>query len=179
MYIKPPNNETVVVALGANLVSRVGVPQQTVRHAIQTIGALPSVQPVCQSQLYGSAAVGPAGQDDYINAVLMLKTNLSPLQLLDTLLRVETDYGRIRDGTRWGPRVLDLDMIAYGNRSIHHERLQVPHPHAYHRCFVLAPLAEIAPQLVLPGYGKVSDLLKQCDTGDVYPLSRTQQSQDV
>ncbi len=151
------------IALGANL----GNPCAAIQSAINALGRKDNIHLLVRSSLYSSAAVGPAGQPDYINAAIMAEVSLSPLSLLDCLQKLELHYGRTRDVKHWGPRELDLDLITYGDEIIHNARLVVPHPEAYHRCFVLAPLAEIAPHLVLPGCGMVATLLAKCDTGTV------------
>ena len=148
------------IALGANL----GKPTLTFNHALEKISALPATHIVARSSFYQSAAVGPA-QDDYINAAILIRTSLHPLELLKSLQAIEDNLGRQREVERWGPRLIDLDIISYGQLAFDSSHLSIPHPHAYHRCFVLAPLAELAPQLVLPGYGIVSDLLASCDSG--------------
>jgi len=88
---------------------------------------------------------------------------MGPHDLLDVLLATERDFGRVRDGERWGPRTLDLDLLAYGDRTIDDERLTVPHPRIAERAFVLLPLADIAPTLTLPGIGRVDALLGHVD----------------
>ncbi|MGU9977468.1 MAG: 2-amino-4-hydroxy-6-hydroxymethyldihydropteridine diphosphokinase [Candidatus Oxydemutatoraceae bacterium WSBS_2016_MAG_OTU14] len=164
------HKEISVIALGANLDSPWGSPDQTIELAIQSLLEIPSAHLIARSRLYKSAAIGVPDQVDYFNAVGLLEVQIPPLQLLDQLLAIETHYGRVRDGERWGARTLDLDMVAYGQQVIDEKRLQVPHPEAFHRCFVLAPLAEVAPKLVLTGYGVVEELLKKCDTGVACPF---------
>jgi 2-amino-4-hydroxy-6-hydroxymethyldihydropteridine diphosphokinase len=102
--------------------------------------------------------MGPADQPDYINAVAAIDTLLTPLALLDALLGIERMHGRVRHATRWGPRTLDLDVLVYGDRIITDPRLAVPHPGIVERAFVLLPLAEIAPDLTIPGRGPVAAL---------------------
>ena len=98
-----------------------------------------------------------------MNGVAALRTERSPLDLLDQLQQIEQAHGRQR-GPRWGPRTLDLDLLLYGDQVILNGRLSVPHPGIGRRAFVLLPLAELAPQLEIPGLGIVSDLLAACDT---------------
>jgi 2-amino-4-hydroxy-6-hydroxymethyldihydropteridine diphosphokinase len=92
--------------------------------------------------------------------VAELETELPPRQLLERLLEVERELGRVRDGTRWGPRAIDLDLLVYGSETVAEPGLRVPHPHLAERLFVLEPLAELAPGLVVPGEGVVADLLR-------------------
>lgn len=159
--------EICAIALGANL----GSPEQTLESAIQSLAETTAVHLIVRSALYQSQAVGPSAQPDYINAVALFEVGLEPLALLDVLLALEVKHGRVRGGERWGARMLDLDLITYGDRTIHHDRLIVPHPHAHHRCFVLQPLAEIAPGFEIPGHGEVSTLLENCDTGPAVALA--------
>lgn len=106
--------------------------------------------------------MGPADQPDYVNAVMAIDTALSPVSLLNALQAIETAAGRIRKGERWGPRTLDLDMLLYADEVIASERLIVPHPGMALREFVLYPLAEIAPDLMIPGLGSVGELVSRC-----------------
>ena len=149
-----------VIALGANL----GDASRTVESAIKVLGDLPDTALVKYSSLYASAAVGPP-QPDYINAAVLLETDLTPHKLLDNLQALEQASGREQKRERWGPRTLDLDIIIFADEVLDDERLTIPHPEAWHRCFVLAPMAEIDPTLNLSGYGDVAGLLKKCDTG--------------
>ena len=153
----------VTIAFGANL----GNPVATMPAAIAALHREKGIRVLARSGLYRSPAVGPGGQRDYVNAVAMAEVALTPLSLLACLQTLERRYGRTRAAARWGPRVLDLDLITYADQVIVSPRLVVPHPEAHHRCFVLAPLAEIAPHLLLPGYGEVATLLPRCDTGAV------------
>ena len=135
---------TALIALGANL----GDPLSALEWAVGEMNALGSVLAV--SSFHRTAPVGgPGGQPDYLNAALKLGTELPPETLLDALLALETRYGRVR-GERWGARVLDLDLIAYGDLTLNTPRLTLPHPRAWERAFVLLPLAEIAPEYPHP-----------------------------
>ena len=128
-----------LIALGANL----GDPLTTLRQAKATLADLGTVS--AASWLYRTAAVGgPPGQPDYLNAALALQTSLSPQALMLALLGVEALSGRVRL-ERWGPRVLDLDLIGSGDTVLHSAHLTLPHPRAFLRAFVLAPLADVAP----------------------------------
>ncbi len=146
--------QTAFVGIGSNL----DRPEAHVARAARELQALPDSRLLERSPLYRSAALGPAGQADYVNAVAMLETSLAPHRLLDGLQAIEHRHGRVR-GERWGPRTLDLDLLLYGEQCIDTARLQVPHPEMHRRSFVLIPLYDIAPDLVVPGMGAVSDLI--------------------
>lgn len=161
---------TSAIAVGANLGDAVA----TVARALERLYRLKGTRVRACSNLYRSAPVGPAGQPDYVNAAAVVTTRLAPLELLDALQAIEGEFGREplkeRSDERWGPRVLDLDIVTYDDRTIAEPRLAVPHPEAHHRCFVLVPLAEIAPDARIPGHGRVADLVGGCDTGEVHKL---------
>src|SRR3989442_11348285 len=142
------------VGLGANL----GEPEAQVRRAIAALGEIPKTRLVSASSLYRSAPVGVGEQPDFINAVAEIETRLSALALLDELLAIEARFGRTRESPG-APRTLDLDLLLYGNQVIADPGLIVPHPRMHERAFVLAPLAEIAPDTVVPGKGRVAVLL--------------------
>ncbi|MDO6461776.1 2-amino-4-hydroxy-6-hydroxymethyldihydropteridine diphosphokinase [Granulosicoccaceae sp. 1_MG-2023] len=145
----------VYIALGANL----GEPQAQLRNAIAAIAALDGFSLVAQSSLYRTEPLGPPGQPDYLNAVLCGRWAGTPLALLDALQALETAAGRRRGAERWSARVLDLDILLFGERRISDARLTVPHYAMHERDFVLYPLAEIAPDLEIPGRGSVRELL--------------------
>ena len=151
----PPSIEAVdaFVALGANL----GDPAATLRAAMDELAALPASELVQRSGLYRSAPVDAPGPD-YLNAVVWLRTTLSPHALLAQLQRIEQAHGRVR-GAPNAPRTLDLDLLLHGATRLESPGLTLPHPRLHRRAFVLAPLAEIAPQLDLPGLGGLPMLL--------------------
>ncbi|EJG0886459.1 2-amino-4-hydroxy-6-hydroxymethyldihydropteridine diphosphokinase [Vibrio parahaemolyticus] len=150
---------TAYIAVGSNLADPVSQAQQ----AIEALKTLPNSEFVQASSLYSSMPMGPQNQPDYINAVVAIKTNLTPLELLDCTQAIEQEQGRVRKDERWGPRTLDLDIVLYGNEVINSERFIVPHYGMREREFVLYPLAEIAPSLQLPDGTEVSELLEQVD----------------
>jgi 2-amino-4-hydroxy-6-hydroxymethyldihydropteridine diphosphokinase len=123
-----------------------------------------------RSRLFRSAPWGRLDQPEFINAAAMLETALAPRALLDAMLAIERAAGRERDGTHWGPRVLDLDLLVYGDRALNEPGLRVPHPHLPERAFVLVPLAEIAPDLHVAGFGSVKTMLAGIDTLACLPL---------
>ncbi len=150
---------TAYIGLGGNL----NDPVQQLRSARSAIIALPGVRERACSGFYRSAPMGPAGQPDYVNAVMAVETTLSPHELLKALQAIESSHGRVRTGLRWGPRTLDLDILLYGGEQIADDALTIPHPGIADREFVLYPLAEIAPpDLQVPGKGMLGDLVGGC-----------------
>lgn len=125
----------------------------------------PALEVVRASSLYETAPVGRTDQPDFLNAVALLRTSLPPRDLLDALLHVENRMGRVRT-LRWGPRVIDLDLLLYGDAQVETPGLTIPHPRLRERAFVLVPLAEIAPDLRLPGDGKRVLELAEILSGD-------------
>ncbi|WP_293367709.1 2-amino-4-hydroxy-6-hydroxymethyldihydropteridine diphosphokinase [Nevskia sp.] len=145
------------LGLGANL----GDPVAQLERAFAQIAALPETRLIARSSLYRSDPVGPAGQPDYCNAVCQLETALSPEALLDAVLAIEVDNGRVRDGIRWAARLLDIDLLHVDGIIRDTKHLSLPHPHLHERNWVAVPLAEIAPQLVIPGIGAISALAER------------------
>lgn len=139
-----PNAVRVAIALGSNLGDSIAI----VESAIEAIARVPGVQLIERSHLYKTAPVGPP-QPDYINACVLAYTLLPPETLLSVLLEIERQFGRVRR-ERWGARLLDLDLLLYGNRMINTATLQLPHPRMRDRAFVMWPLAEIASNWVEP-----------------------------
>ena len=155
------------VALGSNL----GNPVQTVEDAIDAMAALRGSLLKAMSSLYRTAPVGLKHQPDFINAVVTLDTRLSPRELLDELFALEARFGRQRS-VKNAPRTLDLDLLLHGDTVQDDPELILPHPRMHERAFVLMPLAEIAPNLVIPGRGPVADLLAHCSDQRIHPLAR-------
>ncbi|GAB6039594.1 2-amino-4-hydroxy-6-hydroxymethyldihydropteridine diphosphokinase [Endothiovibrio diazotrophicus] len=145
------------IGMGGNLGD---VPARFER-AFQALDALPGSRLAGRSALYRNAPLGPPGQPDYINAVAALETLLEPHALLLELQRIEAVEGRVRE-TRWGPRTLDLDLLLYGDRRIDDPQLTVPHRGLPERAFVLYPLRDVAPELVIPGLGALQRLIERC-----------------
>ena len=144
-----------VIGLGANL----GDARASVLGALGVLDLLPSTRLLRASKLYRTPAWGQTEQPDFINAIALLDTRLGARALLDCLLAIEHDFGRIRSlDDRWGPRTLDLDLLLFGDAVIDEPGLQVPHPHLHERAFVMLPLAEIAPELAIPGRAMVAEL---------------------
>jgi len=142
----------VLAALG--LGSNLGEPRAQLDQALQSLRVVPFSKLLQVSRYYRTPpAGGPPGQDDYCNAAALLETALAPLELLAHLQSIEDAQGRDRDGAQWGPRTLDLDLLCFGDLVLEHPRLRLPHPALAQRDFALLPLAEIAPELVIPGLG--------------------------
>lgn len=149
---------TCYIGIGSNL----GDPIKQARQAIDALKEVTNSTLISVSSLYGSKPMGPSDQPDYVNAVAMLETTLEPLELLDALQHIEQTQGRVRKAQRWGPRTLDLDILLINNSTIDIPRLTVPHYGMREREFVLYPLLEIAPQLVLPDGTALEQLTTQC-----------------
>jgi 2-amino-4-hydroxy-6-hydroxymethyldihydropteridine diphosphokinase len=136
------------IGLGGNL----GDVPEAFRHAADRLDAAPGCRVLAASSLYQTAPLGPVAQPPYLNAALLLNVTLGPHELLGLLLAIERDRGRDRlREERWGPRTLDLDLLLYRDELIDTPDLKVPHPRLRERLFVLEPLAEIAPELIVPG----------------------------
>lgn len=149
---------TAYIGLGSNLANP-GLQIKAARAAIaHTLG----VRELAFSSLYHSPPMGPQDQPDYVNAVMCVATELPPIDLLHCLQHIENEQGRVRKSERWGARTLDLDILIYGDQLIELPDLVVPHTGLAERAFVLYPLYEIAPQLLVPGKGHVADLLAKC-----------------
>ncbi|MFC3653977.1 2-amino-4-hydroxy-6-hydroxymethyldihydropteridine diphosphokinase [Dyella humi] len=148
------------VALGSNL----GDSRQHLLDAIEALAALPHTQVIARSKIYRTPPWGVVDQPEFLNAVVKLETVLEPHELLDALLQIERAAGRQRNGERWGPRTLDLDLLHVAGKTVNDERLTLPHPHIADRAFVLLPLHDVASDLEIPGQGKVLDLLRTVDT---------------
>jgi 2-amino-4-hydroxy-6-hydroxymethyldihydropteridine diphosphokinase len=141
------------VGLGSNLDS----PRRHLEAAVHALDALSGTRVLARSSLYRTAPVGYADQPDFINAVVKLSTALPARALLDALLAVEAEHGRVRR-VQDGPRTLDLDLLLHGATTVSEPGLEVPHPRMHVRAFVMVPLVEIAPDLVIPGVGDVRAL---------------------
>jgi len=155
------------VALGSNLDD----PRSQVERALAALDQLPQTRCVLRSSLYRSRPLGPVEQPDFVNAVAGLLTALEPADLLASLQALETSLGRERPAVRWGPRRIDLDLLVHGGARVAQPGLELPHPGIAERAFVLAPLAEIAPDLDVPGVGRVSALLAKLDSSGLERLA--------
>src|SRR6187399_1624506 len=144
------------IGIGSNLgdsLARVGA-------AFEAIAGIERTRLVARSRLYRTRPFGPVEQDDFINGVAGVLTQLSATALFEALRAIETAAGRVR-AERWGPRTLDLDLLIFADQRINEEALTVPHPGIAERGFVLAPLHDIAPTLQVPGVGSVEELLRR------------------
>ncbi|MEE4639577.1 MAG: 2-amino-4-hydroxy-6-hydroxymethyldihydropteridine diphosphokinase [Wenzhouxiangella sp.] len=144
------------VGLGANL----GRPKSTLNKALAAIDALPQTRLLATSPFYWTTPWGLADQPDFLNAVACLQTAGSPIELLRGLLAIESGLGRVRTGPRWGPREVDLDLLLFDDLVLDSAELTLPHPRLHERGFVLVPLAELAPDLIVPGKGRVIEQLE-------------------
>jgi len=147
----------VYIGLGSNLDD----PKGHVRQALEDLKQLPHSQLLLASKLYLSKPLGPQDQDDFVNAVVLLATELKPITLLDELQAIEQQHQRVRE-RHWGPRTLDLDILLFGNQTLDQPRLTVPHTQISQRDFVVGPLLELSPELVLPCGTPVRHLLRHC-----------------
>lgn len=158
--------ERCYIGLGANLVE----PVAQLQAAVTALGQLPETKLVQVSRFYSSKPMGPQDQPDYVNAVAALDTRLTPLALLRAIQQIELAHGRQRKAERWGPRTLDLDILLFGMQQIDHPELTVPHYGMTLREFVLYPLAELAPDLILPDGVALHSLLQQVPLNGLTPL---------
>lgn len=156
----------VFVGLGSNL----SQPAKQIDEARSAIKQLDGVGEIAFSSLYKSPPMGPQDQPDYLNAVMEIEVALTPLSLLDALQTIELSQGRIRKDERWGARSIDLDILLYGEEIIKCERLVVPHYGIAERSFVLYPLQEISPSLIVPGFGSLAELVDHCDLSGLVRL---------
>jgi 2-amino-4-hydroxy-6-hydroxymethyldihydropteridine diphosphokinase len=166
----PARAVQAAIGLGGN----VGDAAATLREALQALDRLPATRLLRASPLYRTPAWGKTDQPVFVNAAALVETTLGARALLDALLEVERRFGRRREaGPQWGPRVIDLDLLLYGDRAIDEPGLRVPHPHLHERAFALLPLADIAPDMPVPGRGPVRALLSQLDATGCRPADGT------
>jgi 2-amino-4-hydroxy-6-hydroxymethyldihydropteridine diphosphokinase len=159
----------VVIAMGSNLGDRLDYLQGGLDGLFDT----PRLAFLAVSPVYETAPVGGPEQPDYLNAVTIGETTLPARAVLERCHSLEDAFGRVRGGERWGPRTLDLDLIAYGDEVSDNPGLTLPHPRAHERAFVLAPWYDTDPDAELPGQGRVADLLKALGTTGVTRLDGT------
>lgn len=158
--------QLTAIALGSNL----GDSHAILDAAISILAAIPEITLLARSSWYQTKAVGPP-QPDYINGCALLQVTIPPQVLLETLLSIEAQYGRIRT-ERWGPRSLDLDLLLYDDLVLDTPTLAIPHPRMRERAFVLVPLAEIAPNWIDPITGKaIAELLEAVDCSEVKKIT--------
>ncbi|MGB5395575.1 MAG: 2-amino-4-hydroxy-6-hydroxymethyldihydropteridine diphosphokinase [Gammaproteobacteria bacterium] len=149
--------ETVYIGLGSNLEQ----PKQNIARALAELKQLADTRYIADSGLFRSKPMGPQDQPDYLNAVVQLETRLDAPQLLSCMQQIENSMGRTRS-QHWGPRIIDLDILLFGEHRVDEPDLHVPHPGIELREFVLYPLQRLNPALLIPGRGKLSTLIEQC-----------------
>jgi 2-amino-4-hydroxy-6-hydroxymethyldihydropteridine diphosphokinase len=150
-----------VLGLGSNLGDRLDMLQG----GVDALSSAPDVRAIAVSSVYETDPVGGPEQGPFLNAVLIVETSLQPRMLLERALAVEDAFGRERD-VRWGPRTLDVDLLAVGESTLADPDLQLPHPRLHERAFVLVPWAEVDPDFAVPGLGRVSELLRRVLAAD-------------
>ncbi|CAN7534747.1 2-amino-4-hydroxy-6-hydroxymethyldihydropteridine diphosphokinase [Mesorhizobium sp.] len=158
-------NSTVYLSLGGNL----GDPAKSMGAALRMLDADADTRVTGVSSLYRTPPWGKLDQPDFLNAAAEISTGLAPRALLDLCLDAERKLKRVRE-ERWGPRLIDIDILVFGDRVIHETGLEVPHPRMLERAFVLAPLAEIAPGLIVDGRS-ITDRLVAVDSSGIERLS--------
>ena len=156
----------VALALGSNLGDRVA----TLQGAVDALASMPGLDVVAVSSMYETEPVGGPEQGAYLNAVVIADASVPPRELLELAMAVEQRFSRVR-AERWGPRTLDVDVLAYGDEVVDEPDLQVPHPRAHERPFVLVPWAEVEPERMLPGHGAVSELAARAGSSGVERLA--------
>lgn len=154
------------IAAGSNL----GDSQAVLEQAVRRLDTTPGMSVAACSSLYQTPPWGDENQSDFLNAVVQLTTHVGAVPLLRQLQAIEGDAGRVRTQRRWGPRILDLDLLMYGQMTLAHDELTLPHPRMHERAFVLVPLLELAPDLNIPGRGVVSELLGTLPSADIVRL---------
>ena len=156
----------VYLGLGSNL----DAPLENLRSARKTISNEPRIREIAFSSFYQSPPMAGMNQPDYINAVMAIETDLPALELLATMQKIENEHGRIRS-ERWGARTLDIDILLFGDEILDLPDLKIPHYGMAERAFVLQPLFEIAPDLVIPNLGKLADLVTNCLSNNLERLN--------
>jgi 2-amino-4-hydroxy-6-hydroxymethyldihydropteridine diphosphokinase len=154
------------VGIGSNLDGPAG----QVRRALAALADVPQTRLVLQSSLFGSRPLGPAAQPDFVNAVAGLLTQLDAGSFFSALRALETGLGRRPPRVRWGPRVIDLDLLVFGEQTLDSPELTLPHPGIVRRNFVLYPLFEVAPGLNVPGCGRVAELAARAESAGIWRL---------
>ena len=156
----------VYIGIGSNLDN----PVAQVLEAVEELEMLPDTILAERSSLYSGKPMGPEDQPDYVNAVVAMDTLLSADELHKALIRIEDLQGRVREGEKWGPRIIDLDLLLYGNNTIDTATLTVPHPGMHERDFVIIPLEEVAGNLKIPGRGNLYSLINKCKSHSLKKL---------
>ena len=160
--------QRVYLGLGANLNS----PKKQLDDAVVALKNLPNSEFIACSHYYASKPMGPQDQPDYVNAVACINTSLEPEQLLDLTQAIELEHGRVRKAERWGARTLDIDILLFGEHILNTERLTIPHYGLTEREFVVYPLQEIAPELILPSGASIQQIASTLPLNDLQQLPR-------
>jgi len=164
--ISKTGNALCFIGLGSNM----GEPVNQIKAALQHLHQSANTKVLKCSSSYLSKPLGPQNQDYFVNAVAQIETRLNPLELLDLLNEIEDQQGRKRNVQRWGPRTIDLDLLLFAQQTLTSPRLTIPHPEMENRVFVLIPLNEIAPELILPSQKKISMLTENCAQDGIIKL---------
>jgi 2-amino-4-hydroxy-6-hydroxymethyldihydropteridine diphosphokinase len=161
----------VWLGLGSNLQQPVAQLQQ----ALKRLGDTTGLEVLRTSSFYRTPPWGDEKQDDFINAVVQIETSLDPIPLLRVLQSIENVMGRQRsDGCRWGPRLIDIDLLLYGKQQFQSAELEIPHPRMFERAFVLKPLSELDANLEISGHGTVGELLQDLDCSGIIQVKDVQ-----
>lgn len=161
------NQVRAYIGLGSNMTD----PIAQVHSGFAALKRLADTRVEACSSLYRTAPVGLQAQPDFINAVCCVHTRVTPTDLMQRLLDIEKKHGRVREGDKGGPRSLDLDLLVYGDELIHSAQLTVPHPRLHERAFVLYPLFELDPEMLIPERGPVRELMRQCSAQRVQKIN--------
>ncbi len=155
------------LGLGANLKR----PVKQLREALKRLDAEDRIEVLRISSFYRTPPWGDEQQDDFINAVVQIETSLEPVALLHVTKSIENVMGRQRSGRRWGPRLIDIDLLLFGDKQVFLDELELPHPRIHERAFVLVPMAELDARVEIPGHGVIENLLGQLDCSDICLLN--------
>lgn len=158
------------LGLGANL----QLPVRQLKEALRRLDAEDQVKVLRLSSFYRTPPWGDEQQDEFINAVVQVETSLAPIALLHVTKSIENVMGRQRNGRRWGPRLIDIDLLLYGDKQVLSDELELPHPRIHERAFVLVPMAELDASVEIPGHGDIKNLLEQLDCSDISLLSESE-----
>jgi 2-amino-4-hydroxy-6-hydroxymethyldihydropteridine diphosphokinase len=153
-----------------------GDPVARLGESLERLARAGGIELLQLSSFYRTPPWGEVAQDDFINAVAKVETSLEPIELLAVTRSIEDDMGRRRDARRWGPRIIDIDLLLYGDGPFRAGGLEIPHPRMHERAFVLVPLAELDPDLAIPGRGRVSELLEDLDCAGIRKLDDEEMS---
>lgn len=154
------------LGLGSNLQQ----PVAQLNEALYRLGETAGVEVLQISSFYQTPPWGDEQQDDFINAVVQIETSLDPIPLLHVLQSIEDLMGRQRSERRWGPRLIDIDLLLYADVQYQSEELELPHPRMHERAFVLVPLSELEKTLIIPGRGAIENLLQKTDASRICRL---------